>query len=171
MRFRVASVLTVGLTLVAAVLVPASPAAAAPTFRVPFPCNQTWSGQTRSNHSPPYAIDFNRANDAGKPVKASAPGTVDVVANLGDTSYGKYVRINHGNGYTTYYAHLSSFNTKVGASVGYGKTIGYVGTTGNSTGPHLHYEQRLNGSAIKARFNGNLALYFGTKNYTRTVGC
>ncbi|WP_422771724.1 M23 family metallopeptidase [Plantactinospora sp. WMMC1484] len=171
MRFRVATLGTVGVMLAATVLVPASPAAAAPTFRVPFPCNQTWSGQTRTNHSPQYAIDFNRANDQGDPVKASAPGTVDVVANLGDTSYGRYVRINHGNGYTTYYAHLSGFNTSVGASVGYGKTIGYVGTSGGSTGPHLHYEQRHNGSAVKARFNGNLALYFGTKNYTRTVGC
>lgn len=171
MRLRLASPITVAVVLAAAVLVPTTPAAAAPTFRVPFPCNQTWSGQTRTNHSPQYAIDFNRPNDAGDPVKASAPGTVDVVADLGNSSYGKYVRINHGGGYTTYYAHLSRFNTSVGATVGYGTTIGYVGSTGNSSGPHLHYEQRLNGTPIKVRFNGNLALYFGTKNYTRTVGC
>lgn len=171
MRFRMASVVMVGAMLAATVLVPAAPAAAAPSFRVPFPCNQSWSGQTRSAHSPQYAIDFNRANDAGDPVKASAPGTVDVVANLGSTSYGKYVRINHGGGYTTYYAHLSGFNTSVGATVGYGTTIGYVGSTGNSSGAHLHYEQRLNGSDIKVRFSGNLALYFGTRNYARKVGC
>lgn len=171
MRTRLVGFLTAGLALAATVLVPASPAAAAPTFRVPFPCNQTWSGQTRSDHSPQYAVDFNRANDHGMPVRASAPGTVDVVANLGDSSYGRYVRINHGNGYTTYYAHLSGFNTSVGASVGYGTTIGYVGTSGGSSGSHLHYEQRLNGSDIKVRFNGNLALYYGSQNYTRTVGC
>jgi murein DD-endopeptidase MepM/ murein hydrolase activator NlpD len=155
----------------AAVLIPATPALAAPTFRVPFPCGQTWSGQTRTNHSPANAIDFNRTNDQGDPVVASAPGTVDVVTNLGDTSYGRYVRINHGGGYTTYYAHLSGFNVSVGQSVGYGRVIGYVGTSGNSTGPHLHYEQRLNGSAVQVRFNGALALYWGTKNYTSGNGC
>ncbi|WDZ84915.1 M23 family metallopeptidase [Micromonospora cathayae] len=171
MRSRLASLLSVGAVLVAAVLVPAAPAAAAPSFRVPFPCNQNWSGETRTGHSPQYAIDFNRADDHGDPVKASAPGTVDVVANLGDTSYGRYVRINHGGGYTTYYAHLSGFNVSVGDSVGYGTTIGYVGNSGGSSGSHLHYEQRLNGSDIKVRFSGNLALYFGTQNYVRTAGC
>ena len=155
----------------AAVVLPASQAMAAPTFKVPFPCGQTWSGQTRSDHSPANAIDFNRTDDLGDPVVASAAGTVDVVTNLGDTSYGKYVRINHGGGYTTYYAHLNSFNVSVGQSVGYGRVIGYVGTTGGSTGPHLHYEQRLNGSAIQVKFNGATALYWGTKNYTSDNGC
>lgn len=171
MRARLTGFLSAGLVLAATVLAPASPAAAAPSFRTPFPCHQTWSGQTRVDHSPQYAIDFNRADDHGMPVKASAPGTVDVVANLGDTSYGRYVRINHGNGYTTYYAHLSGFNVSVGQSVGYATTIGYVGNSGGSDGSHLHYEQRLNGSDIQVRFSGNLALYFGTQNYTRTAGC
>jgi hypothetical protein len=153
------------------VMLPAAPALAAPTFKVPFPCGQAWSGQTRSNHSPANAVDFNRTNDDGDPVVASAPGTVDVVTNLGNTSYGRYVRINHGSGYTTYYAHLSGFNVSVGQSVGYGSVIGYVGTSGNSTGPHLHYEQRLNGSAVQVRFNGALALYWGTKTYTSDNGC
>lgn len=171
MRTRLVGLLGAGLMLAATVLVPASPAAAAPSFRTPFPCNQTWSGQTRTNHSPLYAIDFNRADDHGDPVKASAPGTVDIVTNLGDTSYGRYVRINHGNGYTTYYAHLSGFNVSVGQSVDYSTTIGYVGNSGGSDGSHLHYEQRLNGNDIQVRFSGNLALYFGTQNYTRTAGC
>lgn len=171
MRSRLSVLAGAALLAVATVVVPAAPAAAAPTFKVPFPCNQTWSGQTRSNHSPAYAIDFNRTDDLGDPVVASAPGTVDVVTDLGNTSYGKYVRINHGNGYTTYYAHLNSFATAVGRSVTYGTVIGYVGSTGNSTGPHLHYEQRLNGSSIQVRFNGTLALYWGTKNYTSDNGC
>ena len=94
----------------AAVVVPATAALAAPTFKVPFPCGQVWSGQTRSDHSPANAIDFNRTNDDGDPVVASASGTVDRVTDLGNTSYGKYVRIDHGGGYTTYYAHLSRFN-------------------------------------------------------------
>ncbi|MGN9777072.1 peptidoglycan DD-metalloendopeptidase family protein [Micromonospora sp. H33] len=153
------------------VLLPAAPAAAAPTFKVPFPCGQSWSGQTRTDHSPAYAIDFNRTDDLGDPVVASASGTVDRVTDLGGTSYGKYVRINHGNGYTTYYAHLNGFNVSVGQSVGYGKVIGWVGSTGGSTGPHLHYEQRLNGSDIQVRFNGALALYWGTKTYTSDNGC
>src|SRR6476619_3460901 len=101
----------------AAAVVPAAAALAAPTFTVPFPCGQVWSGQTRSDHSPAYAIDFNRTNDLGDPVLASAAGTVDIVRDLGGTSYGKYVRINHGNGYTTYYAHLNGFNVSVGQSV------------------------------------------------------
>ncbi|MEU9508298.1 peptidoglycan DD-metalloendopeptidase family protein [Micromonospora sp. NPDC048170] len=157
--------------LAVGVLVPAAPAMAAPTFKVPFPCGQSWSGQTRSGHSPAYAVDFNRTNDLGDPVVASAPGTVDRVTDLGGTSYGKYVRINHGGGYSTYYAHLNGFNVSVGQTVGYGKVIGWVGSTGGSTGPHLHYEQRLNGADIQVRFNGALALYWGTKNYSSDNGC
>jgi len=160
-----------GAVCVAFLLLPTAPALAAPTFKVPFPCGQAWSGQTRTNHSPANAVDFNRTNDDGDPVVASAAGTVDVVTNLGDTSYGRYVRINHGGGYTTYYAHLSAFNVSVGQSVGYGSVIGYVGTSGGSTGPHLHYEQRLNGSAVQVRFNGTLALYWGTKTYTSDNAC
>ncbi|WP_433283102.1 peptidoglycan DD-metalloendopeptidase family protein [Micromonospora sp. CA-244673] len=169
MRKRWFSLAAVAAVLVA--LIPAAPAMAAPTFKVPFPCNQSWSGQTRSDHSPAYAVDFNRTDDLGDPVVASAPGTVDRVTDLGGTSYGKYVRIDHGNGYTTYYAHLSSFNVSVGQTVGYGRVIGYVGSTGGSTGPHLHYEQRLNGNDIQVRFNGALALYWGTKTYTSDNGC
>ncbi len=160
-----------GAACVAFLLLPSAPALAAPTFKVPFPCGQAWSGQTRTNHSPANAIDFNRTNDDGDPVVASAAGTVDVVTNLGNTSYGRYVRINHGGGYTTYYAHLSAFNVSVGQSVGYGSVIGYVGTSGGSTGPHLHYEQRLNGSAVQVRFNGVLGLYWGTKTYTSDNAC
>jgi murein DD-endopeptidase MepM/ murein hydrolase activator NlpD len=168
---RVTRLAAAALLATAVVLLPASPALAAPTFKLPFPCGQTWSGQTRTDHSPPNAIDFNRTDDLGDPVVASAPGTVDVVTNLGSTSYGRYVRINHGGGYTTYYAHLNAFNVSVGQSVGYGRVIGYVGSTGNSTGPHLHFEQRLNGSAIQVRFNGVLAFYWGTRNYTSDNAC
>ncbi|MEV1331968.1 peptidoglycan DD-metalloendopeptidase family protein [Micromonospora costi] len=170
MRKRWFSLMAAAL-LLGSTLVPAAPAMAAPTFKVPFPCGQSWSGQTRSGHSPAYAIDFNRTDDLGDPVVASAPGTVDRVTDLGGTSYGKYVRINHGGGYTTYYAHLNGFNVSVGQSVGYGKVIGWVGSTGGSTGPHLHYEQRLNGSDIQVRFNGSLALYWGTKTYTSDNAC
>jgi hypothetical protein len=171
MRTRWLGPIAVGLLTTAGVLVPATGAAAAPTFKLPFPCGQVWSGQTRTDHSPPNAVDFNRADDAGDRVVASAGGTVSVVRNLGDTSYGRYVVIDHGGGYTTYYAHLQDWTVSVGQSVARGTTIGHVGSTGNSTGPHLHYEQRSGGSSVKVRFNGTQALYWGTRSYTSDNGC
>lgn len=146
-------------------------AMAAPAFQLPFPCGQVWSGQTRTDHSPANAIDFNRTDDLGDTVVASAGGTVVTVRDLGSTSYGKYVVIDHGNGWTTYYAHLNSFSVSVGQSISKGQKVGYVGSTGGSTGPHLHFEQRLNGSAQKVVFNGALALYWGSKNYTSQNTC
>lgn len=168
---RTLPILAAVAAVAAAVVVIPGTAQAAPTFRVPFPCGQSWAGQTRPAHSPANAIDFNRTDDQGDPVVASAPGTVDRVTDLGSTSYGKYVRINHGGGYTTYYAHLNAFNVAVGQTVGYGSVIGWVGTTGGSSGPHLHYEQRLNGSDVQIRFNGALALYWGEKTYTSDNAC
>lgn len=172
-------VLSVPLAQSAAAAEPAAPTAsaqdvgvlAAPNHKLPFPCGQVWSGQTRTNHSPANAIDFNRTNDDGDPVVASAPGTVTTVRDLGGSSYGKYVVIDHGGGYTSLYAHLSSFSTAVGNRVEYGTRIGAVGTTGGSTGPHLHYEQRTSGSAVRIIFAGSPALYWGTKNYTSTNNC
>ncbi|WP_149194684.1 M23 family metallopeptidase [Luteimonas suaedae] len=166
-RFARRSALSVALPL--ALL--AAAAEAAPAFQMPFPCNQTWSGQTRTNHNPQRSIDFNRSNDLGDPVVASAAGTVSVVRNLGNTSYGKYVVINHGSGWTSYYAHLNSFAVSVGQRVSRGQRIGTVGSTGGSSGPHLHYEQRYNGSATSIKFNGSTVYYYGTRNYTSRNGC
>ena len=59
--------------------------------------------------------------------------------------YGKYVWINHGNGKETIYAHLSSLAVSTGQYVSKGQVVGYVGSTGYSTGPHLHFECRYNG--------------------------
>jgi murein DD-endopeptidase MepM/ murein hydrolase activator NlpD len=155
----------------AAVTTAAPPAQAAPTFQVPFPCGQQWSGQTRTNHSPQRSIDFNRPDDLGDPVVASAAGTVSVVRNLGNTSYGRYVVVDHGGGWTSYYAHLNSQSVSVGQRVSLGQRLGTVGSTGGSTGPHLHYEQRQNGSAVSMRFNGTTALYWGTRTYTSQNSC
>lgn len=162
------SSLSVAAMLAVAVLVPAAPAHAAPAFKLPFPCNQVWSGQTRTNHSPQNAIDFNRSGDAGDPVVASAAGTVVHRGTLSGTGYGNLIIINHGSGWRSYYAHLSGFAVGLNQSVSRGQRIGYVGSTGNSTGAHLHYEQRSGGSAVRVRFDGTQALYWGTRNYTST---
>lgn len=143
----------------------------APSFQVPFPCNQVWAGQTRTGHSPRNAVDFNRADDYGDTVVAAAAGKVTRVANTGSTSYGRWIEISHGNGFTTRYAHLSAQLVSVGQNVRQGQAIGRVGSTGGSTGPHLHYEQRHNGAAVRASFNGSQALYFGTRNYRSKNSC
>ena len=145
--------------------------AVAPRFQVPFPCGQTWAGQTRTNHSPQNSVDFNRPDDLGDAVVAAAAGTVTRVANEGSVSYGRWIEISHGNGYTTRYAHLSAQRVAVGQTVRQGQLIGSVGSTGGSTGPHLHYEQRHNGAAVRASFDGAGALYFGTRNYQSDNAC
>ncbi|WP_236588023.1 M23 family metallopeptidase [Tumebacillus amylolyticus] len=144
---------------------------AAPNFQMPFPCGQSWEGQTRSDHSPANAVDLNRTNDVDDPVVAAAGGTVVTVRNLGDTSYGKYIVIDHGGGWTTLYAHLNSQLVSVGQTVSMGKKIGTVGSTGGSTGPHLHFEERYNGTAQKVVWNGNQILYWGTGTYTSKNSC
>jgi uncharacterized protein YraI len=145
--------------------------AVAPRFPLPFPCGQVWAGQTRTAHSPTPSVDFNRSNDIGDTVVAAAAGRVSRVANTGSTSYGRWIEISHGNGYTTRYAHLASQSVSVGQQVNQGQKIGTVGSTGGSTGPHLHYEQRHNGAAVRASFNGATAFYYGTRNYTSKNRC
>jgi hypothetical protein len=146
-------------------------ALATPQFQLPFPCGQVWAGQTRTNHSPVNSVDFNRTGDEGDTVVAAAAGSVTRVANTGSTSYGRWIEIAHGDGYTTRYAHLSTQTVSVGQSVSQGQKIGTVGNTGGSTGAHLHYEQRRSGTDVRATFNGAGALYFGTKNYTSQNKC
>lgn len=84
-----------------------------------------------------YAGDF--PNPIGTPVKAWKDGVVALVRSL-TTSYGKHIRLNHDDGTSSLYAHLSSFAVQVGDLVRQGMKIGAVGSTGNSTGPHLHLE-------------------------------
>lgn len=83
------------------------------------------------------------ANPIGSAVRASASGTVIVARSAGwNGGYGQYVVISHPNGTQTLYAHLSGLSTSQGTYVSQGETIGYVGSTGKSTGPHLHFEIR-----------------------------
>lgn len=86
------------------------------------------------------------AVNSGEPIYAAASGTV--VTAVYSSSYGNYVMISHGNGYYTLYAHMTNYIVTTGQSVTQGQVIGYVGSTGWSTGPHLHYEVRVNGSTI-----------------------
>lgn len=79
---------------------------------------------------------------SGDTIVAADGGTV-AVAEYSD-SYGNYVLINHGNGYTTLYAHMCSIAVEAGQTVEQGETLGYVGSTGWSTGPHCHFEIRYN---------------------------
>ena len=146
-------------------------AQAAPAFQMPFACGQVWSGSTRTAHSPANAVDLNRTDDLGDTVVAAAGGKVVTVTDLGGTSYGKYIVIDHGNGWKTYYAHLNSFSVSVGTNVSQGQRIGTLGSSGGSTGPHLHHEQRLNGVVQKIVWNGSQIYYWGTQNYTSKNGC
>lgn len=84
--------------------------------------------------------------DYGDPVRAAAAGTV--ASADWDGGYGLKVDIDHGNGYHTWYAHLSKTEVHAGQYVHKGEEIGLVGSTGFSTGPHLHYQVMLNGTAV-----------------------
>jgi murein DD-endopeptidase MepM/ murein hydrolase activator NlpD len=84
----------------------------------------------------------------GTPIRAAASGTVILMQSEYESGgYGNYTCIDHGGGLSTCYAHQSSFATSVGAQVSQGDVIGLSGNTGNSTGPHLHFEVRINGAA------------------------
>lgn len=88
------------------------------------------------------AIDLGTAT--GTPIYAADGGTV-VEAGWSGVGYGQYVLIDHGNGYRTLYAHMSTILAHLGQKVAKGQKIGLVGSTGNSTGPHLHFEIYRNG--------------------------
>lgn len=85
------------------------------------------------------------ATSTGTPYSAAAAGTVTFAGYKG--SYGNLIVITHANGVQTYYGHSSKIYVSVGETVSQGETIGAVGSTGNSTGPHLHFEVRVNGVA------------------------
>ena len=86
------------------------------------------------------------ANRIGTPVVAPAKGTVSFVGK--QNAYGNCITINHGNSITTRYAHLQQYVVKEGQVVNRGELIGYMGNTGRSTGPHLHYEVRVSGVPV-----------------------
>ena len=89
-------------------------------------------------------LDFR--SETGDPVRATANGVVESAGWNG--GYGNMVEIDHGNGFSTRYGHMSKIEVKVGQQIKTGQVIGRVGSTGRSTGPHLHYETRVDGDAV-----------------------
>ncbi|MDO5685948.1 MAG: peptidoglycan DD-metalloendopeptidase family protein [Neisseria sp.] len=100
-----------------------------------------FSGRGSELHS---GLDFR--GTTGDPIRTTADGTVVFAGTL--NGYGNLIRVRHGYGYETYYAHLSAINVRVGQKVSAGDTIGKLGSTGRSTGPHLHYEVRLDNKPL-----------------------
>ncbi|GAC1626292.1 MAG: M23 family metallopeptidase [Candidatus Acidiferrum sp.] len=86
------------------------------------------------------------ASDYGAPVHATADGIVSLADN--HAGYGRLVVVDHGFGITTWYAHLSAFSAITGTRVKRGEVIGYTGISGRSTGPHVHYEVRMNNAPV-----------------------
>ncbi|CAI8214835.1 MAG TPA: peptidase M23 [Flavobacteriaceae bacterium] len=100
-----------------------------------------------------YGMDFTASR--GTPIYASGNGVVKRADNR-SAGYGKHIRIDHGFGYVSLYAHLNKYNVKRGQKVKRGDIIGYVGSTGRSVGPHLHYEILKDGRKINP-----LNFYYG----------
>lgn len=136
------------------VIVPSGSGFAWPTPGFASRSSEWFEDREVYNHG---GIDIAGAGIMGTPVVAAADGTV-VATNSSCThnwgksyscgcggGYGNYVMISHAGGKMTVYGHLTSLTVSSGQSVSRGQVIGYVGSTGNSTGPHLHYECRLNG--------------------------
>lgn len=144
----------------------AGQASAAPNFRMPFKCGYTATAATFSGHSPELSVDWQKSGITGDAVLASAGGTVSIVDDEGADSYGKWIEIDHGGGWTTRYAHLSSQGVSEGQKVSAGEKIGEAGATGGVSGPHVHYEQNLNGDTQKAVINGKSVPYYGHTDFT-----
>ena len=103
-------------------------------FKMRFhPILQTWRAH--------LGVDY--AAPTGTPVRTVGDGVVDFAGVQG--GFGNVVFVNHGNNNTTVYAHLSRINVHKGEKISQGQTIGAVGSTGWATGPHLHFEFRVNG--------------------------
>ncbi len=89
-------------------------------------------------------LDFR--GEVGDPIRATAAGTVTVAGWSG--GYGKMVEIDHGNGLSTRYGHLSQIDVDIGDKIRIGQVVGRLGSTGRSTGPHVHYETRIDGEPV-----------------------
>jgi murein DD-endopeptidase MepM/ murein hydrolase activator NlpD len=99
--------------------------------------------------SPAFHAGLDFKGPTGAPIYSAAKGKVAFVGRR--PGYGNCVEIDHGNGLRTRYGHMSAFRTRAGDAVAAGQLIGAVGSTGRSTGPHLHFEVRLHGRPVNPR--------------------
>lgn len=102
-------------------------------------------GMLSSPFSPSHPLGIDVAAPVGTPVTAAGNGLVSFAGGNPCCSYGYHIIIDHGDGYETLYAHLGSFAVSGGEWVNAGQVIGYLGLTGRTTGPHVHFELRRNG--------------------------
>lgn len=164
MPARLQLLIAVCVTAITAAAVTATAATAAPAdgggqpaFRSPFTCGQTWFARTYSGHAA-NAVDWNMDGsgeaDHGQPVFASAPG----VTRPGNESrgYGRFVVVDHGNGWSSMFAHLSEITVREGQAVDATTMIGRVGRSGHADASHLHLEQRRNGRPQPVTLDGGL---------------
>jgi murein DD-endopeptidase MepM/ murein hydrolase activator NlpD len=96
--------------------------------------------------APHTGIDVGLYGRDGTPIVAAAPGTVSFSGGDACCSYGYYVIVKHAGGFSTLYGHLSRRAVSIGDTVTQGQVVGYAGSTGFSTGTHLHFEIQVNGS-------------------------
>ena len=128
------------------------------TYIWPLPGYSPGSAYGWRMHPIYHEMRFHAGEDigapSGTPILAADSGMATVIPDNGN-GYGNYIMINHGGGRVTLYAHMSGFAISNGETVSQGQVIGYVGSTGNSTGPHLHFEVRVNGATTdpKQYFN------------------
>ena len=108
-------------------------------------------------HVPAMHTGLDFRGDTGEAIRATAAGTVTHTGWSG--GYGKMVEIDHGNGLATRFGHLSEIDVNVGEKIRIGQVVGKLGSTGRSTGPHLHYETRIDGEAV----DPHKFLHAGTK--------
>jgi murein DD-endopeptidase MepM/ murein hydrolase activator NlpD len=142
-------------------------------FQMPFPCGEVWGASTHADHP---AVDWNGVGpaagsaDFGLPVQASLGGTVLVTGEY--RGYGQRVVIDHGDGWSTLYGHLSAITVVPGQVVVMGTPVGNVGNTGTSGGPHLHWEQRYLGQAVPELWAGGapVSTTYGSPGPTYTSG-
>jgi murein DD-endopeptidase MepM/ murein hydrolase activator NlpD len=97
--------------------------------------------------APHTGIDIGLYGRDGTPIAAAAPGTVSFSGGDACCGYGYYVIVKHAGGLSTLYGHLSRRAVSIGDTVAQGQTVGYAGSTGFSTGTHLHFEIQVNGAA------------------------
>jgi murein DD-endopeptidase MepM/ murein hydrolase activator NlpD len=147
---------------------------AKPVFLAPFECGQRWTYSTYPGHG--NVLDFVRADGGetkGSRLLASAAGTATRHNQPGGA--GQYIRIDHGDGWMTEYMHLDTYGVPDGARVEQGDVIGTVGETGNTSGPHLHLQHKLNGELQDIELEGrSLAPYppeYNMEFITSTNGC